>query len=777
MVQALSNREIADQLAVSVETVRMHAKNIYAKLGVSGRQKASIKAIELGLVQLDSEDSQPPPNNLPTIPTEFIGRTKELQELHTIIDDGARLVTVMGTGGMGKTRLSLAYAHEHLRDYEDGVYFVPLDAVQTVDGIIHEIIDALPLTASSKNSYEQQLLDYLSDKQMLLVIDNWEHLLEGAELVSLIIRNAPHVYVIATSREKLSLLGETVYRLGGLSVPDVSEIDQMMTSEAMQLLRQTARMHLPNWDITEANVDAVQDLCHLTDGMPLGIILAVSWIDVYPLEDIIREIQKNVDFLQTDMRNVPERHQSIRSVFEWTWQLLSDDEQAVFMKVSVFRNGCTLSAIEAVTGATSQILQSLVSKALIYRNSVNRFNIHELLRQFADSKLTQNRELEQDTYKRHVHYYADIAEQIMTNQMVADVAEVELENLYVGWRWAVDNGNTELLWRFVNTYGIIAYQLGCLVDMKVLYDYALEQQAVLERDLVGSLLFVSASIHTYLQDFDTRDDFLEQAKAIFADRALTDLRLEAVYTHYHGALAIRAVSWDTSVNQLNEIINALEKATEQQGRVHQTMQVYAYSQLAYAMTRNPNYEPNTVNVKRPALKALKLAKQIDHKGMIGFIASILGERAFVIRQFEQAKHYFEEADEAFASLNSPYDYGAGLVFAGMNAYVQGDFDLTRRYLRRALDLLVGFGNSPSMTFIIQLVAHWKNRASYEMESMQLILYSHHHARDSYTQTYLTYFLGEYQPTLSPEDLKVAQERAQMMSYDMVMRELYAWLEE
>lgn len=319
MAQALANREIAEHLSVSVETVRMHAKNIYSKLGVSGRQKASLKARELGLIAGEAGSSDSVPNNLPLIPTQFIGRTQELAELHRIITDGARLVTILGAGGMGKTRLALRYAHHHLADYADGAYFVPLEAVQTDGGIVSQIIDVLQLTVSSKSSSEQQLIDHLADKTMLLVIDNWEHLLSGVGLVSRILEAVPNSVIIATSRERLSLMGETVYRLQGLSVPSAYNLDSMLESEAVQLLQQTAQTHLPNWEITEHNARAVQQLCELTDGMPLAIILAVSWIDVYPLEDIIREIQKNVDFLQTDFRNIPERHQSIRSVFEWTY--------------------------------------------------------------------------------------------------------------------------------------------------------------------------------------------------------------------------------------------------------------------------------------------------------------------------------------------------------------------------------------------------------------------------------------------------------------------------
>jgi len=776
MAKAFSNREIGEQLDVSVETVRMHAKNIYAKLDVSGRQKASLRAIELGLIQPDVQSSESS-THLPLLPTQFVGRARELGELHHIIVNGIRLVTILGAGGMGKTHLALSYAHQHHVSYKDGAYFVPLDAVQSGTGIVSQIIEVLQINVSNKRSYEQQLVDYLADKQMLLVIDNWEHLLDSAGLISRMLRTAPDIVILATSREKLSLLGETVYRLQGLSMPLADDIESLHRSEAVQLLRQTAQTHLTDWDITEDNMRAVHQLCQLTDGMPLGIILAVSWIDVYPLEQIIREIRKNIDFLQTDIRNIPARHQSILSVFEWTWQLLSDDEQAVFMKLSVFRNGCSLDAIEAVTGASPHVLHALVSKALIYRLAQNRYDIHELLRQYGYQKLQQDQHIEYAVRDNHAQYYFDIADQMMTNELIGDIAEVELENVYVAWQWAVDSDNTEMLWQGVNTYGIIAYQLGNLIEMKGLYEYALARQPELDYDLRGALFFVIASINSYLQDFNSRDEALGQAYITFNGRDLSDLRLEVVYTHYHGVLATRLISWDVSLNALDKIIHELEQRYIQSNVVYLTMVIYAYSQRAHIMTRSPTYKPDTINVKDPALKALRLAKKIQHHAMIGLIASILGEQSLLIRRYDEAATYFRDADEAYRGLNSPYDHADALVIAGSNAYVIKDYDLARNYLKRALDLLVDFKHSPPMAFIIHIVAHWKITMGSPMEAISLIAYARHHFRDPYSNSYLSYILEGFNVIPTSDEEKIATERGQLMSFDEMVRELYAWLEE
>jgi len=780
MAKAMTNREIGDALGVGVEAVRMHAKNIYAKLEVSGRQKASLKAIELGLIQTDSGTQQSTHNNLPFIPTEFVGRTDELNELHKILSGESRLVTILGAGGMGKTRLALAYAHQHLDHYTDGVFFIPLESVQTTDGIILQIIEELDLRASARSSQKQQLLNYLSDKHMLLLIDNWEHLLDSAMLVSEILSVTTHIKIIATSRERLSLMGETVFRLNGLTIPTDQDLETIRQSDAIRLVHQTARRSIPTWDIDEHNVRAVQQLCHLTEGMPLGIILAISWIDVYPLEEIIKEIQKNVDFLQTDMRNVPQRHRSIRSVFEWTWQLLSDDERSVFMKLSIFRNGCTLEAIEAVTDANPRVLQSLVSKALIYRYTDNRYYLHELLRQYGTGKLGHDNTVEHETRDRHAEYYANVAEHIMSNRIIGDDAKIELENLYSAWQWAVDSDNIPLLWQCVNAYGIIAYQLGCLVEMKQLYEYALARRSKFEaghQELVGCWLFVSASIYAYLRDYEARDAHIKEAHDIFDESQLATYRPEVIYAHYHGVLATRGISFDLSMAHLTHVIHALDTLNFENDIVFQTMLVYAHSQQAYLITLSPAYESDTVTAKQPALKALHMAKKIQHKTMIGFITTILGERAFLVRNYAQAEDYLAQADEAFQGLNSPYDHGSALIKAGANAFVQEHYDTARVYLHRGLDMIVDFGLSVSMFLLIAIVARWKYQVGDVIGATELIAYVRHNKQTAQSDILISYFWRNYTAPEEPDDLKFATERGQTMSYDTVLRDVVAWLEE
>lgn len=773
MAQAHSNKAISQKLAISIATVRMHAKNIYAKLEVSGRQKASAKAIELGLIEHHPTTTDTL-NNLPSSTIPLVGRQQELDELHQIITGGAKLITLLGAGGMGKTHLALAYARQHTTQYTDGVWFVPLEAVQTIDGIILQLIESLDIKVKRKTDYKAQVLNYLSDKQMLLVTDNWEHLLDGTTILTDILSSAPEVKLLVTSREKLSLMGEVVYLLDGLSIPDDADnVEQVKRYEAVQLIVQTANRIQPEWDITDKNVHDVVQLCHLTGGMPLAILLAISWIDVYPARDIIRQIQANVDFLQTDMQNIQPRHRDIYSVFEWTWQLLSTDEQAVFMKLSVFRNGCTLKAIEAITHASPRILSSLVSKALIYRTANNRYYVHELLRQFGATKLSADPQVETYTRDCHAEYYANLAENIVCDQLSPYDAEIELENLSKAWHWIVDTHNIPMLWRYVHTFAVIAYQASRFMEITLLFEYALSQLPDLKQThpyLYGCMSLVRFLLYQYLRDTGKAQVFYAEGQTIFADIELTTARVEVIYAHFICVLALRSTAHGESLDLLNTVVIALESADRGEDAVHRTVLAYAYAQKAHLMTLADDFVTQSDSCRLLSLKALDIAKRLHHQPLIARITSNLGNQAFILCQYEQASHYFQEADEAYGHVISPYAHGVSLQQAGVNAFMQGDYDATRQYFRRAIDIHVENGPNRAMVSITCTVARWQYDIEDKITALALLAYCQQNRVSPYIDVLIDHLWDGVDITAESIDIPT-------LDYGSVVRELYSWLED
>ena len=774
MTQAYSNQAISTELNVSIETTRTHAKRIYSKLGVSGRQEASLKAIELGLVESDSAPTPTVKTHLPLSLEPFIGRKSDLAELSTLFASGDRLITILGVGGMGKTRLAIEYAQQHIADYKDGVFFIPLETITSVDNILFQIIDRLPLSLSTKTTPQEQLLNFLSDKQLLLVIDNWEHLLDGALLVSNILQSAPQVQIIATSREKLKLRNEAIYHLNGLALPSAEDI---LDYDAVQLILQTAKRIHSDWEINEDNLQAIYTLCRITQGMPLGIILAVGWIDAYPLERIVEEIQKSIDFLQTDLRDIPNRHRSIRAVFEWTWGLLTQAERDVFMKFSLFRNGCTLAAAEIITEATPHILQSLVNKALLHRDPSGRYVLHELIRQYGEEQLRQQKDVNQNTRDAHARYYADVADQIMTNELPAQRGETEAENLYIAWYWAVDSLNTDMIWRYINTFGIISYQFGIFREMQIIYDYAINQLTKHEADyplLLGSLLYVNASIHSYLRHTEAVQSHIERGQSLFKDTDWTMQRRELIYVHYHLGLAFRRSDYHISLQVIEQIESLLESLDLSGDRVGLTMLAYTQSQHSILY----DYMNDRDNTLYYALKALHVAREIQQHSIIALSTFMLGAAEYTAQNYELASTYFRESEITYRQeLATSTDFLFLLSFAGACAVEQGHFDEARRYLQECLLLSHEFGFGDPIFITMCAVAEWKLIEGHLEDALEIVGYCKQYTSYLGSNNRIAFLLPLLKAQLSPKAFQESIERGQAMTYDDAILEITVWLED
>ena len=330
-------------------------------------------------------------HNLPAESTPFIGREAEIETLsHFLADPATRLVTILGMGGMGKTRLALATARQYISldstqpsPFENGIYFIPLAPLHAANAVILTLAESVQFSFYAAHNPKQQLLDFLREKSMLLVMDNFEHVLDAANLVGDILEAAPNVKIIVTSRERLNLRGETVFNIGGMALTDWENLDTAQDNNAVKLFLQSARRVQPSFDLKADDLPHLAQIFQMVQGMPLGIELAAAWVDALHLEEIAQEIQQNRHFLETEMRDVPERHRSIRAVFEYSWHLLGDSERDIFTYLSVFRGGFTRDAAIAVTGIGLRALTTLVNKSLISRDSDGRYHIHVLIREYA----------------------------------------------------------------------------------------------------------------------------------------------------------------------------------------------------------------------------------------------------------------------------------------------------------------------------------------------------------------------------------------------------------
>ncbi|MFN2224989.1 MAG: ATP-binding protein, partial [Anaerolineae bacterium] len=294
-----------------------------------------------------------PPHNLPAHLTPFVGREAELAHIRDRLRDPAcRLLTLVGEGGIGKTRLALEAAATRLQDYEHGVFQVRLAGVRSAEAIVPTVAQAIGFSFYEGGEPRQQLVNYLRQKQMLLVIDNYEHLLDSVGVMADILRAAPGVTIVITSRIRLNLKGEHLFPVAGLAYPEdeAPEPREGGQYDAVTLFLAGARRVCPGFELA-GHERHVARICRLVQGMPLALLLAAAWVEMLPPAEIAGRILQGLDFLETGWRDVPDRHRSIRAVFDHSWHLLGEREAEVFQALSVFCGGFSRQAARQVAGA------------------------------------------------------------------------------------------------------------------------------------------------------------------------------------------------------------------------------------------------------------------------------------------------------------------------------------------------------------------------------------------------------------------------------------------
>ncbi len=386
------------------------------------------------------------PHHLPQQFTSFVGREQELADLSArLADPACRLLTLVGPGGIGKTRLAIRATTAATAHFSDGTYFINLQPVYEADVLIATIAEAIGFSLSGQDEPMTQLIHFLDGKQILLTLDNFEQLQAHAELLSALLQETA-VSLLITSREPLHLQEEWLFPVQGLPMSDDH-------SAAAQLFADRAQRVQPHFQLSNER-SHVLDICRLVEGMPLAIELAAAWARSLTCAEIVTEIQRSLDFLSAHARNVPERHRSIQTIFAQTWQQLSAEEQSVFRQLSVFRGGFRREAATAVAGASLPILSDLIDKSLLRWESTEqdssiygRYQIHELLRQFAAEKLAEKENEAAATSQKHTEYYtrflSERLEALLGNRQQEAMTEIEvdLENIRLTWHQLVDTTN------------------------------------------------------------------------------------------------------------------------------------------------------------------------------------------------------------------------------------------------------------------------------------------------------------------------------------------------
>ena len=433
---------------------------------------------------------------LPEPLTSFVGRQREVPELRERLAY-ARLLTLVGVGGIGKTRLAIEIARCAATDFPDGVTFVDLAWLSRGDLVAETILARLGLSQATARTALDSLVATLRTNHILLVLDNCEHVVQQcAEIVHTLLENCPTVRILATSREALRVPGEVVRHVPALSTPTSTramDLEQLAQFEAIALFRARAAESMPGFQLTEENIQAVADVCAQLDGIPLAVELAAARLPTLMPAQLVNRLQDRFRLLVHGSRTVHRRQQTLRATVDWSYDLLGDAERLLFDRLACFAGGCSLEAVEAICGFDDvptadvlEILSSLVNKSLVVAEPAMpgdvRFRMLETLRQYARQRLTGRGE-EPTISRRHAHFFLSLAERAESElrssrqQRWLDHLERERDNLRVALAWAIDGGDVQLGLRLAAALAEFWRRHGYIAEGEAWLERALEQTA------------------------------------------------------------------------------------------------------------------------------------------------------------------------------------------------------------------------------------------------------------------------------------------------------------
>jgi predicted ATPase len=657
-------------------------------------------------------------------------------------DPQCRMLTIIGPGGIGKTRLAIEVASRHQDLFSDGIYFVPLAPLKMHTYLEPAIADALGYAFQGHSKPRIQLLNYLRGKHALLVLDNIEHLLEGVDLLAEILAQSPQVKLLVTSREKLFLQSEWVYEIDGLPVPPLDKVDRAEEFSAVKLFMQSARRVQAGFNLSPEDRYPVVRICQMVDGTPLGIELAAVWVPVLSCSEIAQEVERSLDFLAVSMRDLPERQRSLRAAFDHSWNLLSEDERVILCRLAAFQGGFERQAGEQIAGATLPSLLALGSKSLVRRNENGRFDMHEVIRQYAVSCLGDDpqREAVRD---RHSVYYLELirdrekALKSASQQEAMRELTNEIDNIRAAWSWAIKCGNFGLIGQALRSLGRF-YEVGgwlgegiehleTVIEVLVGKPDDQPSQKVLGTALAqqGLLYFRKGHFHKAHNLFT---ESLTILRPIGDPALLTDpLIFDGIIMHLNGEI-------DQALSLLEECLQCAQASGDRwseayalynQGYIASLLGRFenGYDQMmtGLAMWRDlgdPQYTVLGLNFITQTLihlgyydqahaflnESLSLSEQFGDRWGKGTAYRFLGLLALNEGNITEAQSLFTKSLDQLADFSTGWDAVQSLVYLGDAATAAGDFGGAKGYYLDALpqgmkaksiplvmDILLGLG--------------------------------------------------------------------------------------
>jgi predicted ATPase/DNA-binding XRE family transcriptional regulator/Tfp pilus assembly protein PilF len=673
--------------------------------------------------------------NLPTFFTSFIGRKQEVLTASALLmQPDIRLLTLFGTGGIGKTRLGIEVATQIRDQFVNGVCFVSLAVLADPASVLPTLAAALGIQDSEGVSLEQQVKTVLQKKQLLLFLDNFEHVVSAASFLEEVLAACPLVKVLVTSRQLLQLQAEHEFAVPSLSLPDSKQSlagERLMQSAAVALFLQRVQLYLPSFQITENNAQAIAALCTHLDGLPLAIELAAARIKLFSPQALLERLSQDRQVLTNELRSVPERHRTLYYMMGWSYDLLNEQEQWLFRHLSVFVGGASLETIEKVFGVIIQpasmlleVVTSLLNKSLLQRREQDdgepRFVMLETIRHYALDCLRENGET-QEQWRAYARYYLALVEQAApslksSQQMVwLQRLEQELDNLRAALQWLIEQQETELVLHFCEGFGKLCGLRGYWrEEQRWLNAVLLLPQQTAQPDIRGKVLRRAGHLAYRLRDLTQARALLEES--VTCSRAMNDLQNLAGALSSLGWVLYRQQEIDAANQMFKECVeiayqsedhwvlaNALDSLgrwMRAQGKLDEAHALLEKSvviarrhldgeSLARILTTLVTLEMAQGNMEHAmelAQESFTLAQELGTRPLIALTLDTLGKVALFQGVYAQAKEYFEERIAMADELgDTPTIARKKLTLADI-ALLEGDFRGARHLVNEALGL-------------------------------------------------------------------------------------------
>lgn len=747
--------------------------------------------------------------------TPFIGREQEAAAIQDLLaQQSCRLLTLVGPGGTGKTRLAWQVAQQQKGVLADGTALVLLQPLRSTDFFLPALAEELGLSLAGQETPLAQIGRFLQDKEMLVILDNFEHLLEASEQLLALLPIAAHIKFLVTSREALNLQEEWVYPLTGLAFPAaIGDETAAQSYDAVQLFSERASRANPNFSATD-EAEAIIRICQLVDGMPLALELAAAWRRSLDCPAIAAEIERDLEFLTTRLRNVPVRHRSIQAIFDQTWGQLTLEEQAAFKQLSVLQGGFERKAAKAVAGASLATLSLLVDKSLLRVADNGRYQIHELLRQYAAEHLAQNESEAARCQTAHASYYLDFLYQLRDDirghrQLEAlQAIKNELTNVRVAWLQAVERVNASALEKACDTLGYFYQYTGNYVEGLQL----MSQATAVLRAQPSTNEITLALLRTLLYEgyFYLRFGRLSETEASMALSQQLYQRLEIpplppclsdphtllgfvalTRGNYEKAAALAQAARQTAVSPPHPVNEhyacyVLAEAYIGQGAYEKAQQA---AQEGYLLAQETGdqwfsaYILNDLGQIAVALDNLPIAKQHfqrsyeirqafnDPEGM-ALASNRLGNIALQTQALSEAAARFETSHAIYRRINDAGGLAAASRGLGQVAMAQEDYAVAQAHWHEALELGLAINFRPLLCGLLVDVAVLQWQAGWRKRPLILLnVAAQHPAADHETKSRATHQLGLYQLGVPRDQFMAAQREAETAELKQICQEV------